>query len=86
MRDELDQLYTMHGKGRFLMHHTLSQAPEHWMHGKGRVTDTVLGQHLPAPSEDAIVLACGPDPMMHNLLKPALTKLGWNTDHQLVIF
>jgi nitrate reductase (NAD(P)H) len=86
MRDELSELYNMHGQGRFLMHHTLSQAPENWTQGKGRVTDTVLGQHLPAPSEHSIILACGPDAMMHDLLKPGLSKLGWDTDRQLVIF
>jgi nitrate reductase (NAD(P)H) len=86
MREELDELYTLHGQGRFLMYHTLSQAPENWAHGKGRVSEAVLAQHLPAPSEDGIVLTCGPDPMMHDMIKPVVAKLGWDTDRQLVIF
>jgi nitrate reductase (NAD(P)H) len=86
MREELDELYGMHGEGRFLMHHTLSQAPETWTQSRGRVSDSLLGQHLPPPSEDGIVLGCGPDPMMNNTIKPALLKLGWDVDRQLVVF
>jgi nitrate reductase (NAD(P)H) len=86
MRNELDQLYTHHGNGRLVMHHTLSQAPELWEHGKGRITETTLAQHLPAPSPDGIVLMCGPDSLMHEVITPALVNLGWDTEHQVVIF
>jgi nitrate reductase (NAD(P)H) len=46
----------------------------------------MLREHLPTPGEEKLVLACGPQPMIDNVLKNGLEKCGWDVDRQLVVF
>lgn len=85
-REEIDELYAAHGEHRFQRHYTLSVAPDGWAYGKGRITDTMLTEHLPPPSEHAVVLACGPDGMIKDALVLGLQRCGWDTDRQLIVF
>lgn len=86
LREELDELHELHGQNRFVLHHTLSTAPERWAYSKGRVSDEILRDRLPAPSEDAVILACGPDPMIHHTIRPGLERCGWDIERSLVVF
>ncbi|KZT68489.1 hypothetical protein DAEQUDRAFT_766300 [Daedalea quercina L-15889] len=85
-KEELDKLHVKHGELRFHLHYTLSVTPDGWTHSKGRITDTMLAEHLPVPSEHAMILACGPDGMIKHTLKPGLQRRGWDIDCQLVVF
>jgi len=73
-------------KARFRIHHTLTNPPEHWSYSTGRITDVMLQKHLPSPSDDALVLVCGPEGMVNLAIKPGLQRLGWNIDSSLVVF
>lgn len=77
LRDELDAL---HGRERVAIHHVLSAA------ASGRVSDAILREHLPAPSAAALVLACGPDAMVREVIRPGLERCGWDVERQLVVF
>ncbi|VDB91648.1 unnamed protein product [Peniophora sp. CBMAI 1063] len=87
MREELDGMLKQCGAQRFALYHTLSQAPvEGWTYGSGRVNDEMMAAHLPLPSPDSLILACGPPAMLNETVKPGLRTIGWNIDEQLVIF
>ncbi|KAH9836836.1 uncharacterized protein C8Q71DRAFT_707679 [Rhodofomes roseus] len=85
-REELDRLHAEHGDHRFHLHYTVSVTPSGWPHSVGRITDAMLEEHLPVPSERAMVLACGPDGMIKHTLKPGLQRCGWDIERQLVVF
>lgn len=86
MREELDQLLATHGESKRLrIHNTLSAPHDGWQFGRGRVNKDVLAQHLPPAHEDNVVCLCAPDGMQ-DVVKEALTSLGWNIESQLVIF
>ncbi|KAJ9115229.1 hypothetical protein QFC20_001096 [Naganishia adeliensis] len=84
-REELDSLVKK-SNGRFKLHHTLSAVPDGWTGSKGRMTHSMYEKHLPKPSDDALVLICGPEAMINQTAKPLLTELGWDVEKQLVIF
>ncbi|KZV71119.1 nitrate reductase [Peniophora sp. CONT] len=87
LREELDELLALHGAQRFKLHHTLSRAPEEgWTQGSGRICYETMAAHLPSSSSHSLVLACGPPAMIDETVKPALRRLGWNIDEQLVVF
>jgi len=50
--------------GRFKVYYTVDKAPETWTGGKGYVTDKVITEKIGKPSDDVLVLVCGPPPMM----------------------
>ena len=84
--EELNELSKSHGKNRFYLHHTLSMVPENWMYSMGRINDMMLENYFPKPSSDSLVLACGPDAMIAETVKPGLSRLGWDVDRCLVVF
>ncbi|GAA5958088.1 hypothetical protein JCM21900_003582 [Sporobolomyces salmonicolor] len=86
LRAELEALATLAGPERFRQHLVLSKGPEDWPHSKGRINKQMLAEHLPPPGQDSLVLICGPDPMINEIVKPGLTELGWDVPNQLVVF
>ncbi|CCM02701.1 uncharacterized protein FIBRA_04807 [Fibroporia radiculosa] len=84
--EELSELQRLRGAERLRIHHTLSVTPEGWEYSTGRITNTMLIEHLPRPSQDAMILACGPQAMITETVKPGLQRCGWDTDQMLVIF
>ncbi|GJE85169.1 nitrate reductase [Phanerochaete sordida] len=87
-RAELDALCAAHGaSGRFRVHYTLSAgAPPAWTYSTGRVSESMLRAHLPAPGAGRLVLACGPPAMIDGALKAGLAQCGWDVPTQLVVF
>ncbi|KAL4248390.1 Nitrate reductase [Abortiporus biennis] len=90
-KEELDSLFKIHGLGehpRFNLHYILSTLPVPlgWTHSSGRVTEDLFRAHFPTPADDCLVLACGPDAMIANAVKPGLVKCGWNVEKSLVVF
>ncbi|KAG7529194.1 hypothetical protein FFLO_05748 [Filobasidium floriforme] len=86
-RQELDGLVER-SQGRFQLHHALSAPPFDWpeTYTKGRMTENTLRQYLPPPSDDALLMVCGPDGLINEIVKPGLTAIGWNIETQLVVF
>ncbi|GAA5887933.1 hypothetical protein JCM6882_000807 [Rhodosporidiobolus microsporus] len=85
-RAELEELQATTPPERFRQHLVLSKGGDDWAFSRGRITKAMLEQHLPPPGDDSLVLFCGPDPMLNDIVKPGLAELGWDVPSQLVIF
>jgi cytochrome-b5 reductase len=51
-----------------------------WKYSVGFVNDELIKAHLPPPSEDTLILMCGPPPMINFACNPNLDKLGYTKD------
>jgi len=67
LRKELDALAVEH-KSQFHLYYTLDKAETDWKMGRGFVTADMIKGNLPAPSNDTVILMCGPPPMMKFML------------------
>ncbi|KAF8137711.1 hypothetical protein EV363DRAFT_1414909 [Boletus edulis] len=85
-RDELDALYAEHGPHRLKLHYILGRAPPGWTGSTGRIDNNILRTEMPRPSEEGIILVCGPEPMINYAVKPGLQAAGWDTEKYLVVF
>jgi len=77
LRDELDAIVADHPN--FIVYYTLDKAPEEWTQGRGYVTREMIAANLPPPSDDVVVLNCGPPPMMKGCVK-TLEEMGYNPE------
>ena len=68
LKDQLDDLAKKHSN--FKVHYVLNQAPQGWNGSVGHVNADILKKYMPAPSDDNIVMVCGPPPMMKVLSGP----------------
>jgi len=55
--------------------------PEDWNGGKGFITQEMLEVNLPAPSQDTLIVTCGPPVMTKNHLLPILLKIGHKNEN-----
>ncbi|KAJ8258036.1 hypothetical protein GJAV_G00192450 [Gymnothorax javanicus] len=76
LRDELDEIAVQH-PDRFKVWFTVDRAPKDWEFSEGFVTADMIREHLPAPSDDSLILTCGPPPMIQFACDPNLDKLGY---------
>lgn len=51
-----------------------------WKYDTGFVNEEMLRAHLPAPSDDTLILMCGPPPMINFACVPNLEKIGFTND------
>lgn len=75
-RDILDELAKT-GRGRFSLFYTLDFPPANWQGKTGFITADMIKECLPPPSDDTLVLMCGPPPMVEHACKKNLTALGF---------
>jgi cytochrome-b5 reductase len=66
LKDELDDLVRQHPT-QLYVHYVLDSAPEGWMGSTGYITSALIQEHCPAPSDDSMLLFCGPRPMTKSL-------------------
>lgn len=76
-RDMLEEL-AQSSKGRFKVHYTLDFPPEGWAHEVGFITTDMIKKCLPAPSDETLVLMCGPPVMVEKACKRNLEALGYH--------
>ncbi|KAE8606692.1 hypothetical protein XENTR_v10010820 [Xenopus tropicalis] len=76
LRYELETVAKSHPE-QFKLWYTLDRPPQGWKYGAGFVTADMIKEHLPPPSEDVVVLMCGPPPMIQFACQDNLTKLGY---------
>jgi len=81
LRPELDELAAQH-RSRFNLHYTLDKAPEGWKFSEGFINDKMISAQLPAPSDDTLILMCGPPPMVQFACIPNLDKLGYDASRR----
>ncbi len=55
---------------------TIDQAEDSWKGGVGFVNKDMIIANLPEPSDDTIMLMCGPPVMCQKIITPILTELG----------
>ena len=78
VKDMLDQM-AANSDGQFRVHYTLDNPPDNWDGSSGFVTADMIAAHLPAPSDETLVLMCGPPPMIKFACRPNLEKLGYDS-------
>ncbi|CAB1353896.1 unnamed protein product, partial [Coregonus sp. 'balchen'] len=76
LRDELEEVQARH-PDRFKLWFTVDRAPKGWEYSEGFINADMIQEHLPAPSDDTLVLMCGPPPMIQFACNPNLDKLGY---------
>jgi len=68
LREELDKVAAEHKK-QFHLYFVVDKPTPGWTGGGGFITPDMISKHLPAPSPDALILMCGPPPMMNVMVK-----------------
>ncbi|KAM5137953.1 NADH-cytochrome b5 reductase 2 [Mantella aurantiaca] len=81
LRAELEAVAKSH-PNQFKIWYTLDRPPQGWKYGSGFVTADMIKKHLPAPSDNPLVLMCGPPPMIQFACQDNLTKLGYPEDRR----
>lgn len=76
LRPELEEVAKAH-PNRLRLFFTLDRPGPNWTQGTGFVSADMIQQNLAAPSENTLVLMCGPPPMVNFACKPNLDKLGY---------
>ena len=51
-----------------------------WRYSSGFVNADMIKEHLPPPSDDALIVMCGPPPMIKFACNPNLEKLGYKKE------
>jgi len=84
VREELEALQAAH-PDRFTLHYTLDRPPTDgsWRYSTGFIDQAMISANLPPPSDDTLVLMCGPPPMIKFACKANLDALGYKKDRQL---
>lgn len=65
---------------RFKLWYTVDRAPAEWKYSTGFVSDVMMKEQFFPPSDDTIVLMCGPPPMINFACSPNLDKLGYDAE------
>jgi nitrate reductase (NAD(P)H) len=85
LRSELDGIIAKIGPERSRLHHTLTRPSSTWTGSVGHICNATIQEHFPAPSDDGVVLMCGPGGMV-DAVTPVLQRVGWNIDSQVIVF
>lgn len=76
LRDELEEIQARYPE-KFKLWFTVDRAPADWEYSEGFISASMIQEHLPPPSDDCMVLMCGPPPMIQFACNPNLDKLGY---------
>lgn len=82
LRKELAE-YEKMSQGRMKVTHILSDPGDDWKGLKGHVNEDIIKEHLFSPSEDSLVLLCGPPAMIQKAALPALSDWGYTHDENM---
>ena len=82
VRSELEGLASQH-PNRFKLWYTVDRAPEGWTYSSGFITAEMIKEHMPPPTEDTLVLMCGPPPMVKFACQKNLDALGYPSERQV---
>jgi len=77
LRAELEEVAAEH-PDRFKLWYTVDRPAEGWAYSSGFISADMIQQALFPPSEDNLVLLCGPPPMINFACTPNLDKLGYS--------
>ena len=85
IRDMLED-WAMEYKDRFKIWYTLDRPPKDWEYSTGFIDDKMIDTHMPKPSNETLILLCGPPPMIKFACKPNLEKLGYDMKKMVAAF
>ena len=72
---------------QFRVWYTLDRPPAMgWEFSTGYIDSAMIEAHLPPPSDETLVLMCGPPPMLKYACKPNLAKLGYDMKNGTACF
>ena len=77
LREEIESL-SANSAGRFRVWFTIDRANEHWKYSRGFVSESLIKEHLPPPSDDVLICICGPPPMIKLACLPLLRQLAYS--------
>ncbi|XP_040893688.1 NADH-cytochrome b5 reductase 2 [Toxotes jaculatrix] len=80
LREELEEVKRNH-PDQVNLWFTLDKPPQDWRYSSGFVTYDMIKDHLPTPSNDVLIVLCGPPPMIQNACLPNMEKLGYKTEN-----
>ena len=75
VRDMLEAWQKDHPK-QFKVWYTLDRPPADWAYSAGFISEQMVSNHLPKPSDETLILMCGPPPMIKFACRPNLEKIG----------
>ncbi|KAM6985411.1 NADH-cytochrome b5 reductase 3-like [Aplochiton taeniatus] len=81
VRLELEEIVANH-PDRFKLWFTLDRAPQDWEYSQGFISEDLVREHLPPPSDDTLILMCGPPPMIQFACNPNLDKVGHSSSRR----
>uniref|UniRef100_A0A8C5PFB5 NADH-cytochrome b5 reductase n=1 Tax=Leptobrachium leishanense TaxID=445787 RepID=A0A8C5PFB5_9ANUR len=81
LKPELEAVAKSH-PDQFKLWYTLDRPSKGWKYGSGFVTADMIKAHLPLPSDNGIILMCGPPPMIQFACQDNLTKLRYPDDRR----
>lgn len=80
LREELED-YAKNYPEKFKLWFTIDRSVQpDWKYDVGFVNENMLGKHMPEPSDDTLILMCGPPPMINFACIPNLDKLGFTPE------
>ena len=79
VRERLEAIQAEHPE-RFKLWYTVDRPKEGWKYSSGFVDADMIKDHLFEPSDDNLVLMCGPPPMINFACQPNFDKLGYSQE------
>merc|ERR1712100_886502 len=76
LKKELDDLAAKHPR-IFKLHYTLDDPPRGWKQSQGFISHEMVKKHMPKYNKKAMVMMCGPPPMIKFACVPNLEKCGY---------
>ncbi|XP_075235126.1 NADH-cytochrome b5 reductase 3-like isoform X2 [Lycorma delicatula] len=78
LRSELEVVATKYPE-QFKLWYTVDKPTEGWKYSTGFISAEMIQNHLFPPSQETLVLMCGPPPMVNFACIPNLDKLGYDS-------
>ncbi|KAJ4966531.1 hypothetical protein NE237_018380 [Protea cynaroides] len=85
LRDELD-LWAAKNERLKVWYVVGKSVKEGWKYSVGRVSESIIREHVPEGSNDTLALACGPPPMIQFAVTPNLEKINYDVKNSLLVF
>jgi len=79
LREELEEVQKQYPE-RFKLWYTVDRPVEDWTYSSGFISADMIKDHLFPPSDDDLVVMCGPPPMINFACIPNLDKLEYNPE------
>ncbi|XP_034019062.1 NADH-cytochrome b5 reductase 3-like [Thalassophryne amazonica] len=83
LRPELEEILVSN-PDRFRLWFTLDKAPNDWEYSQGFISEDMVRDHLPPPSDHTLILMCGPPPMIQFACNPNLDKVGHSSSRRFI--